>query len=139
VLRYIRAYAVAGDPNAERQEYARKLTRLLNPAGKDQLTPFLHYSMGAIKKEDLVNMLTVRKKQKAYDAMTPDEKEQERISSIKRASQERNELARVARERHLAYQSSQPTTSEPLNPEPMTQDELAQAARASHDRYQNGQ
>jgi hypothetical protein len=159
VLRYIRAYAVAGDPNAERQEYARKLTRLLNPEGKDQLTPFVKYAMARGKeepnaKEDLVNMLTVRKKQKAYDAMTPDEKR--RAAQMRQASgggmrrmpphpqatsepqMTQDELARAARASHNAYQSSQQTTSEPIDPEPMTQDELAQAARASHDRYQNG-
>ena len=46
MLRYIRAYAVAMDPNAERQEYIKKLSKLLNPSSNDALQVFVNYVLG---------------------------------------------------------------------------------------------
>lgn len=61
ILRYIRAYAVAADPQAERQEYFKKLSKLLNPGSDDYLDPFVRFAMGDLAKSDLVNTLSVRK------------------------------------------------------------------------------
>lgn len=43
ILRYIRAYAVAADPNAEKQEYAKKFAKLINPGNNDDLNVFVNY------------------------------------------------------------------------------------------------
>jgi hypothetical protein len=43
ILRYVRAYAVAADPNAEKQEYAKKLAKLINPGNNDDLNVFVNY------------------------------------------------------------------------------------------------
>jgi len=59
ILRYIRAYAVACDPNAERQEYAKKLSKLLNPTNADQLTPFVQFAMGGLDKQSLISSLKI--------------------------------------------------------------------------------
>lgn len=67
VLRYVRAYAVAIDPMAERQEYLKKLAKILNPSGTDQLTPFIKYAAGQVSKSDLVNYLFVGQKIKKAD------------------------------------------------------------------------
>lgn len=60
VLRYIRAYAVAADPNAERKEYAKKLAKMINPTNNDYLSPFVQYATGDIDKKDLVGWLANR-------------------------------------------------------------------------------
>lgn len=57
ILRYIRAFAVASDPMAERQEYFKKLSKMLNPSNNDQLVPFVRYAMGVINKDALVKTL----------------------------------------------------------------------------------
>ena len=67
VLRYVRAYAVAADPLAEKQEYAKKLFKIMNPSGDDRLTPFIQYAMGDLPKEDLVIKLKIAAKQKQAD------------------------------------------------------------------------
>ena len=56
MLRFARAMAIAGDPNAERQEYAKKLYKLVtadNPEYADQLRLFSEFSAGTINKEQL--------------------------------------------------------------------------------------
>jgi hypothetical protein len=47
VLRYANAYAVAMDPTAYRQEYAKKLMKLVNPENNDELRVFMNYVSGA--------------------------------------------------------------------------------------------
>jgi hypothetical protein len=56
MLRFARAMAIAGDPSAERQEYAKKLYKLVtqdNPQYADQLKLFSEFSAGTINKEQL--------------------------------------------------------------------------------------
>ena len=56
MMRFARAMAIAGDPNAERQEYAKKLYKLVtadNPEYADQLKLFSEFSAGTINKEQL--------------------------------------------------------------------------------------
>jgi hypothetical protein len=56
MLRFARAMAIAGDPSADRQEYAKKLYKLVtqdNPQYADQLKLFSEYSAGTIDKEQL--------------------------------------------------------------------------------------
>jgi len=56
MLRFARAMAIAGDPSAERQEYAKKLYKLVtegNDEYADQLRLFSEYSAGTIDKEQL--------------------------------------------------------------------------------------
>lgn len=43
VLRYAQAYAVAVDPEAYKQEYAKKLAKLIGSTGNDELAPFIRY------------------------------------------------------------------------------------------------
>lgn len=43
IMRYAQAYAVAIDPNAYKQEYAKKLTKLVGSTGNDDLAPFVNY------------------------------------------------------------------------------------------------
>jgi len=56
MLRFARAMAIAGDPSAERQEYAKKLYKLVtadNPEYADQLKLFSEFSAGTINREQL--------------------------------------------------------------------------------------
>jgi hypothetical protein len=56
MLRFARAMAIAGDPSAERQEYAKKLYKLVtqdNEQYADQLRLFSEFSAGTISKEQL--------------------------------------------------------------------------------------
>jgi hypothetical protein len=56
MLRFARAMQIAGDPAAERQEYAKKLYKLVtadNEQYADQLRLFSEYSAGTIDKEQL--------------------------------------------------------------------------------------
>jgi hypothetical protein len=53
LLRYVRALAIAGDPTAERQEYAKKLYKLISPEGDDTLNLFSQFATGEIDKEKL--------------------------------------------------------------------------------------
>jgi hypothetical protein len=56
MLRFARAMAIAGDPSADRQEYAKKLYKLVtadNEQYADQLRLFSEYSAGTIDKEQL--------------------------------------------------------------------------------------
>jgi hypothetical protein len=56
MLRFARAMAIAGDPSAERKEYAKKLYKLVtqdNPQYADQLRLFSEFSAGTINKEQL--------------------------------------------------------------------------------------
>jgi hypothetical protein len=48
VLRYVRAYAVAADPNAERNEYLKKLANMMNLSGNDDLIPFVQFAAGGL-------------------------------------------------------------------------------------------
>jgi len=56
MMRFARAMAIAGDPSAERQEYAKKLYKLVtadNEQYADQLRLFSEFSAGTINKEQL--------------------------------------------------------------------------------------
>lgn len=56
MMRFARAMAIAGDPSAERQEYAKKLYKLVtadNDQYADQLRLFSEFSAGTINKEQL--------------------------------------------------------------------------------------
>ena len=56
MLRFARAMAIAGDPSADRQEYAKKLYKLVtqdNEQYTDQLRLFSEFSAGTIDKEQL--------------------------------------------------------------------------------------
>jgi hypothetical protein len=56
MMRFARAMQIAGDPSAERQEYAKKLYKLVtedNEQFADQLRLFAEYSAGTIDKEQL--------------------------------------------------------------------------------------
>jgi hypothetical protein len=56
MLRFARAMAIAGDPSADRQEYAKKLYKLVtadNEQYADQLRLFSKFSAGTIDKEQL--------------------------------------------------------------------------------------
>ena len=69
MLRLARAMQIAGDPSAERKQYAKKLYKLLAPEGNnDELSLFAKYSTGEISAEEL-------KKQWAAEVIgkTPDQ------------------------------------------------------------------
>ena len=53
MLRYVRALDIAGDPTAERQEYAKKLYKLISPSGDDTLNLFSQFATGEIDREKL--------------------------------------------------------------------------------------
>jgi len=56
MMRFARAMAIAGDPGAERQEYAKKLYKMVttdNEQYADQLRLFSEYSAGTIDKQQL--------------------------------------------------------------------------------------
>ena len=56
MMRFARALQIAGDPNAERKEYAKKLYKLVtqdNEQYADQLRLFSEFSAGTINKEQL--------------------------------------------------------------------------------------
>lgn len=60
LLRYVRVMALAADPNAERQEYAKKLYKLLSSITGDEtntIKAFSLYRAGAINRSDLIGML----------------------------------------------------------------------------------
>ena len=59
ILRYVKAYGIAIDPDAERKEYARKLFKLVGNAGENinSVQLFSMYSSGFLSKEDLVAKL----------------------------------------------------------------------------------
>lgn len=73
VMRYIRAYAVASDPMAERQEYLKKLSKMLNPSGNDQLVPFVRYAAGQLDKQSLLGTLKQRKNPESIMYRPPQE------------------------------------------------------------------
>jgi hypothetical protein len=53
LLRYVQALAIAGDPNAYRDEYAKKLYKLISPEGDDTLKLFSQFATGDISSEQL--------------------------------------------------------------------------------------
>jgi hypothetical protein len=53
LLRYVQALAIAGDPNAYRDEYAKKLYKLISPSGDDTLNLFSQFATGEISSEQL--------------------------------------------------------------------------------------
>jgi hypothetical protein len=53
MLRYARAMQIAANPAEERQEYAKKLYKLVAPEGDTQLALFSQFSAGQIDKEQL--------------------------------------------------------------------------------------
>ena len=69
LLRYVRAMAIAADPNAEKQEYAKKLYKLFGSQGLgdvNSIALFSQYAAGTLTKSELVNKVkALRGKQKA--------------------------------------------------------------------------
>jgi len=61
MLRYVRVMALAADPEAEKQEYAKKLYKLMTGMGSDlqdnTIKAFSLYSAGAITRTQLIDML----------------------------------------------------------------------------------
>ena len=60
LLRYVRAMGIAADPEAEKQEYAKKLYKFLSPmvqGDNDIIRYFTEYSAGNIAVSDLKNIL----------------------------------------------------------------------------------
>lgn len=55
LLRYVQALAIAGDPTAYRDEYAKKLYKLISPEGDNTLDLFSKFATGEISKEELKN------------------------------------------------------------------------------------
>jgi hypothetical protein len=53
LLRYVQALAIAGDPDAYRDEYAKKLYKLISPSGDDTLNLFSQFATGEITSEQL--------------------------------------------------------------------------------------
>jgi hypothetical protein len=53
MLRYARAMQIAANPSEERQEYAKKLYKLISPEGDSQLALFSQFSAGQIDKDQL--------------------------------------------------------------------------------------
>ena len=53
LLRYVQALAIAGDPSAHRDEYAKKLYKLISPEGDDTLNLFSQFATGEISSEQL--------------------------------------------------------------------------------------
>jgi hypothetical protein len=53
MLRYARAMQLAANPAEERQEYAKKLYKLIAPEGDGQLALFSRYAAGTINKDEL--------------------------------------------------------------------------------------
>ena len=53
LLRYVQALAIAGDPTAHRDEYAKKLYKLISPEGDDTLNLFSQFATGEISSEQL--------------------------------------------------------------------------------------
>jgi hypothetical protein len=53
LLRYVQALAIAGDPAAYRDEYAKKLYKLISPEGDDTLNLFSKFATGEIDQEKL--------------------------------------------------------------------------------------
>ena len=53
LLRYVQALAIAGDPSAHRDEYAKKLYKLISPEGDSTLDLFTKFATGEIDKEKL--------------------------------------------------------------------------------------
>jgi hypothetical protein len=76
VLRYVQVMAIAADPQAYREEYAKKLYKLIAkniPQGDDQLSNFAMYASGLIDQNTLKMRLQKRqvdKAQAAADAKT---------------------------------------------------------------------
>ena len=71
ILRYVRAFAVASDPNAAKQEYLKKLSKMLNPSNSDQLIPFVRYAAGQLDKQSLADTLKARKAIKTAPLVAP--------------------------------------------------------------------
>lgn len=53
ILRFARAIHLAADPDAEKQEYAKKLYKLFDKTPSDILKPFVEYSTGLINRDQL--------------------------------------------------------------------------------------
>ena len=53
MLRFARSMYIAGHPDLERKEYAKKLYKLIDPQGDEALKLFLDYSTGRINQEEL--------------------------------------------------------------------------------------
>ena len=53
LLRYVQALSIAGDPDAYRDEYAKKLYKLISPEGDNTLDLFSKFATGEIDKDQL--------------------------------------------------------------------------------------
>ena len=71
ILRYIRAYAVAVDPNAEKQEYAKKLTKLINSDNNDDLRVFINYMAGGKNDIQTVKAILANRQGRGSNASYP--------------------------------------------------------------------
>ena len=71
VLRYVTAYIIASNPQLYREEYLKKLAKVINPNGYQRLDPFVNYAAGQITKEEMVeqlkNLQKLRKHKKDLD------------------------------------------------------------------------
>jgi hypothetical protein len=70
MLRFARAMQIAGDPTAEREEYAKKLYKLVAPNGNDALKYFSEYAAGKLPKAALKSFVRQVQQQRQV-AKTP--------------------------------------------------------------------
>jgi hypothetical protein len=64
MLRFARAMKIAGDPTAEREEYAKKLYKLVAPEGNDALKYFAQYAAGELPKAALKSFVKQAQQQR---------------------------------------------------------------------------
>jgi pyrimidine deaminase RibD-like protein len=64
MLRFARAMQIAGDPQAEREEYAKKLYKLVAPEGNDALKYFAQYAAGELPKAALKSFVKQAQQQR---------------------------------------------------------------------------
>lgn len=71
MLRYVRAMAIAADPEAEKNEYAKKLYKLISTAFPEDLTTiqyFSKYAAGTITRSELKNIVTYARSERQRKA-----------------------------------------------------------------------
>ena len=77
LMRYVRAMGLAADPEAEKNEYAKKMYKLLSQSifvtrNNDQMMPlFIRYSTGQITADELTSELQQNRQIKAVDTYKP--------------------------------------------------------------------
>lgn len=60
LYRFAYALMIASDPNAHKEEYAKKITKLLSGSSEDDLAPFVQYASGQIDKQRLKTQIQTR-------------------------------------------------------------------------------